>query len=321
MLPRLILGFALLMFFGRSAHGQVVAFQPPTAEARAAAAGDIRALPEALKRAFAPDTALFEPVEVPGPHDWLANHSEPGQTFAQFLRGNSARPSRLRGTLYFQPLGEFEESTAPSLAKLGDFASAFFSLKVALLPAVSVASVPARTRINKSTQKSQVLSPEVLRWLARRLPGDGFSIIAITMTDLFPDESWNFVFGQASLSERTGVFSFARYDPAFFGGARDGDTSRLMLERAAKVLAHETGHMFGIRHCVFYRCLMNGSNHLDEADTRPMHLCPVCLRKLHSATGFDIARREERLHEFFKANGFSDAAAWSERRIRQLAGR
>lgn len=313
--------FAFLMISCRFVHGQITAFRPPEADARAAAAGDIRALPEALKRAFAPDTTLFEAVEVPGPHDWLANHPEPGQTFAQFLRGNSARPTRLRGTLYFQPVGDFEESAAPSLTKLGDFASAFFSLKVAVLPAVAAASVPARTRINKNTQKPQMLAPEVLRWLARRLPGDGFSIIAITMTDLYPDESWNFVFGQASLSERTGVFSFARYDPAFFGGARDADASRLMLERAAKVLAHETGHMFGIRHCVFYRCLMNGSNHLDEADTRPMHLCPVCLRKLHSATGFDIARREERLHEFFKANGISDAAAWSERRIKQLAGR
>ena len=65
---------------------------------------------------------------------------------------------------------------------------------------------------------------------------------------------------------------------------------------------------------------MNGSNHLGEADSRPMHLCPVCLRKLHSATGLDIASREERLGAFFKANGFPEAAAWSERRARQLAG-
>jgi hypothetical protein len=32
--------------------------------------------------------------------------------------------------------------------------------------------------------------------------------------------------------------------------------------------------------CTAYACLMNGSNHQEEKDRRPMHLCPVCLRKL-----------------------------------------
>jgi archaemetzincin len=319
MRPVLVMLAALLL--ATDANAQPAGFQLPSSEARAAAAGDLSPLPEVLKRALDPASALFEPIETPGPHDWLANHPEPGQTFEQFLRSHSARPSRSRGTLCFQPMGDFAGEEAPSLAKLSDFAAAFFGLKVAILPRVALGEVPAKTRINRNTQKPQMLSPEVLRWLARRLPGDGFCIIAITMTDLYPDESWNFVFGQASLSERTGVFSFARYDPAFFGGARDASTSRIVLERAAKVLAHETGHMFGIRHCIFYRCLMNGSNHLDEADSRPFHLCPVCLRKLHSATGFDVVKREERLREFFKANDFSEAAAWSEKRLEELGRR
>jgi archaemetzincin len=33
------------------------------------------------------------------------------------------------------------------------------------------------------------------------------------MEDLYPEPSWNFVFGQASLNERVGVYSFARYGP------------------------------------------------------------------------------------------------------------
>ena len=36
----------------------------------------------------------------------------------------------------------------------------------------------------------------------------------------------------------------------------------LTLRRSCKVLAHEACHMFGIEHCVWFRCLMNGSNHL-----------------------------------------------------------
>jgi archaemetzincin len=72
-------------------------------------------------------------------------------------------------------------------------------------------------------------------------------MIAITMTDLYPNESWNFVFGQASIENRVGVFSFARYHPSWRGGEADENTERLVLTRAAKVLTHETGHMFGIR--------------------------------------------------------------------------
>ena len=36
------------------------------------------------------------------------------------------------------------------------------------------------------------------------------------MIDLYPNESWNFVFGQANPGAGVGVFSFARYDPLFY---------------------------------------------------------------------------------------------------------
>lgn len=293
-------------------------FVVPDAAKRAAAIGDVSGLPPVLRRAFAADEEWFPLVENPGPNDWLANHPEPGQTFAGFLAEKHARPTKTTGILYFLPLGDFPGESAPSLAKLGDFATAFFGLKVSVLPAVPVKKVPAKTRTNRNTHKPQMLSTDVLEWLTRQLPADGFCIIAITMMDLYPEESWNFVFGQASLYERTGVFSFARHDPAFFGEERGVGFERYILERAAKVLAHETGHMFGIRHCVYFRCVMNGSNHLGESDSRPLHLCPVCLRKLHSATGFNVVRREGALHEYFKAAGFTTEQEWSRRRIEQL---
>ena len=48
-------------------------------------------------------------------------------------------------------------------------------------------------------------------------------------------------------------------------------------------MTHEIGHLFGIYHCIHFECIMNGSNHLDEADGRPFHLCPICLHKLYFA--------------------------------------
>jgi archaemetzincin len=68
-------------------------------------------------------------------------------------------------------------------------------------------------------------------------------------------------------------------------------------------MTHELGHMFGIAHCTAYRCLMNGSNSLKETDAAPMHLCPVCLRKLHASVGFSPAARYASLESFYRTHG------------------
>ncbi|MEM7036157.1 MAG: archaemetzincin, partial [Bacteroidota bacterium] len=130
--------------------------------------------------------------------------------------------------------------------------------------------------------------------------------------------SWNYVFGQASLKNRVGVFSFARYDPRFWNEETDASTKTLVLQRAAKVLTHETGHMFGFAHCIHYECNMNGSNNLPETDGAPMHLCPVCLRKLHHAIGFDPAHRYKGLQRFYKANGLTEEATWVSKRTKAI---
>lgn len=84
-----------------------------------------------------------------------------------------------------------------------------------ILDAVPVEKVPARQRINPGTQKRQFLTTEILHWLPSLKPADSYALIAVTMEDLYPDEKWNFVFGQARLMGGVGVFSFARYDPDF----------------------------------------------------------------------------------------------------------
>ena len=60
-----------------------------------------------------------------------------------------------------------------------------------------------------------------------------------------------------------GIYSFARYDPDFFDEARPKDYADLILRRSCKVLAHEIRHMFGLQHCIYYDCLLNGSNNLE----------------------------------------------------------
>lgn len=290
-------------------------FTPPTSVERTAALGDVSGLPALLRCALEPRQD-FEPIPVPGPNDWLANHPEPGQTFDQYVRSQPNRPDEQRRKIYLQRIGDSDRLGFPALADLARFTAAFFALEAETLPSIDLIQVDATIRSNPASGHLQLLATDIMRLLRTRLPADAFALIGITMVDLYPDPRWNFVFGQASLRDRIGVYSFARYDPEFYGEAPA--TGNLLLRRSCKVLAHETAHMFGILHCIWYRCLINGSNHLAESHARPLHLCPVDLRKLQWNIGFDIMERYRHLLRFHAEAGFDDEVRWLERRIRSI---
>jgi archaemetzincin len=270
------------------------------------AIGSLNGLPAGVRQLF--DSAGFTPLQAPRPQDWLANHPETGQTFAQFVQSHPNRPDTRRRTLYLQPLDEFP-ATGPELPKLKEFTEAFFAMPVCVLSLLEHRAATITSRVNAYTGQRQLLTGDVLDLLAQRLPPDAFCLLGITLQDLYPDPSWNFVFGQASPRERVGVYSFTRYDPRFYG-QDTSDRARLMLRRSCKVLAHESAHMFGISHCIYFRCLMNGSNHIAESDLRPLHLCPVDLHKLCESIGFDPVARYAHLLNFSRAAGFNDEAQW-----------
>jgi archaemetzincin len=164
----------------------------------------------------------------------------------------------------------------------------------------------------------QILSTYVLDTvLYPRLPKDATAYIAFTPSDLWPGEGWNFVFGQASLSHRVGVWSLFR-----FGDPDESDEAfRLCLKRTIKTATHETGHMFSMLHCIQYKCNMCGSNHLAESDRRPLWLCPHCLAKLCWATKADPENRFERLAAFCEKNGLGQEKAFFEKSLAALSQR
>jgi len=86
------------------------------------------------------------------------------------------------------------------------------------------------------------------------------------------------------------------------------------FERVAKMVLHQVSHMFGLLHCCYYRCLMNGVATSDEAFRRPPYLCAICLKKLHLALAFHPLERYERLAEAWGAAGSPDIAAWYQTR-------
>jgi archaemetzincin len=295
-------------------------FKPPGTAERLRAIGSTKGLPETLRLAFDPGSD-FDPIPAPKPGDWLAEHFEPGQSFDDFVGEGLAKPDGTRKRLYLHPLGEFHRERSPSVETLKEYAIAYFGMDVEVLSPWDFHGAGFTTRINPWTGKRQILTTDVLERLTSRLPKDAFCVLAITMEDLYPHPTWNFVFGQASSRHRVGVFSFARYDPAFYGEARGKDYHEVLLRRSCKVLVHEMSHMFGLDHCIFFRCVMNGSNHLHESDSRPLNLCPACLRKLQFSIGFDVANRYERLLHFYQKVGFEDEARWMTKRLSRITRR
>ena len=93
----------------------------------------------------------------------------------------------------------------------------------------------------------------------------------------------------------------------------------MCLRRTLSTASHETGHILGMAHCTAYLCLMNGSNHQEEKDRRPMHLCPVCLRKLCWNLRVEPVPYTARLKVFCQQNALSPESRWYERALAALA--
>ena len=123
---------------------------------------------------------------------------------------------------------------------------------------------------------------------------DTYCILAVTNNDLYPRDSWNFVFGMADMTNHCGVFSFARHavDSAEGVEMSEEEKAQVWCRRSCGTMVHEIGHMFGLNHCIYYECTMNGSNGSFELARHPNRtLCPICLAKLKMNAKFDCRER------------------------------
>ncbi|HEX6901642.1 MAG TPA: archaemetzincin [Thermoanaerobaculia bacterium] len=234
--------------------------------------------------------------------DWLYDHPEPGQTFEQYLasRPNLAREGRR--VISVRPLGDLTPARLRIVELAADYLERFFGLPARVEPPLPLDDVPASaSRIHPEWKTRQIRTGYLLGVLQRWLPIDAAAHIGLTSYDLYPNEKYNFVFGQASLRTRVGVWSLHHFGEP----DKDDQEFRVVLLRALKTASHETAHMFSLHHCTKYECVMNGSNSLYESDSRPLDTCPECMAKICWATRCDPARRYERLAAFCLRHGLA----------------
>jgi len=239
------------------------------------------------------DDSDWERLGPPSPREWLAVFYEEGQTFEEYKRQVKNLKTEEKRTIYIQPLGVVDGRI---LKDIREYAELFFCVPALLNEPLSIPEDCYNER------RRQFDTSKILQNLIRKRPKDALSYVAVMERDLYV-ENLNFVFGLGSFDERVGVYSLIRFRSDY----------RTLIRRALATMTHEIGHILSMKHCIFYKCLMCGSNSLTESDRRPIHLCPVCLSKLEWNLKFDRRERYQRLRDFYKRIGLDQEAEFAGR--------
>ncbi len=82
-----------------------------------------------------------------------------------------------------------------------------------------------------------------------------------------------FIFGQAIYKGNSGIASLYRLRNEQYG--MKPDESKL-LDRFKKVIIHELGHTFGLKHCYVPTCVMRSGTYVEHLDQKNHTLCKTC---------------------------------------------
>jgi archaemetzincin len=236
-----------------------------------------------------------------GNDDWLAAHSERYQSMQMYIASNPNHVNAQQKYLYITTIGFMDSLAQQTLQLTCDYLSIVYQMPLKILPSINSSSINANNQrvLNGKIQfKTKYILDTILKPI---LPTDAFACIGFTTTDLYPQDDWHFVFGQASLKNRVGVWSMARL--------RNTESKNIFVKRTLQVAVHEVGHLFGITHCTNYECTMNGSNSLEESDGQNMWMCHKCISKLAWNRQLCAVKYLEKLDAFWQRNKDIDSNA------------
>jgi archaemetzincin len=244
-------------------------------------------------------------------NDWQADNKPVKQTYQAYIDSKPTSTTQQRDKIYLQSFGQFTHKEQKIIEITAEYLRLFYHLEVKILATQSLDTIPKTVqRINQHTLENQILSTYLLSSvLLPQLPDSAAVYIGFTPSDLYPSPTWNYVFGQANLRQRTGIWSIYR----FGNPDLNEETFKLVLARTIKTASHEIGHIFSIRHCLDYQCAMARSNHLRDLDKHPVHFCPTCTAKVCTNLRIDLVEHYKGLKLFWQKNGFDEQALFCEK--------
>src|SRR5215213_3220986 len=166
---------------------------------------------EKLKKQRGAVVRFYQPMHIEE-GDWLDSQHEQGQTFEEYIVSNPTLPTAERKTIYIQPIGNFTPQQRNAIRLTAEYMRAFYNLPVKLNADRHIGNVPADLKReigypNNIQIRTTYFLDDVLPKL---IPDDAAAFIAFTNVDLYPGDTWHFVFGQASLEKRVGIWSLYR---------------------------------------------------------------------------------------------------------------
>ncbi|MFB6454973.1 archaemetzincin [Chitinophaga sp. Hz27] len=237
------------------------------------------------------------PLQAPQRGEWLYKHKENGQSLKEYKAAHPIKASSERSVIYLLPVGTFTPLQKEIIAATRSYNETFFQLKTVVLPAISDTMPPIAQRLYGEDNHPQLLASYILDSVIKtKKPKDAIVLLAISAKDLYPQSSWNYVFGLASYSEQVGISSIYRLQ----NQQLDSSNYTVCLRRLLIISTHEIGHMFSMHHCIHAKCTMNGTNGLEETDRTPARLCAVCQQKLAMAVVYSNEQRLQQLITFFR---------------------
>ena len=260
-------------------------------------------------------TVFYKPIPAPGKNDWLMNHKEYGQTFLEYKRFGFHKIEKEKDVIYIATISfninpSFDQSLITSMIVLCQ--SYFYDMKIKLLNLkINLDGVEYR---NYEDGSYQMNACTIIERIYYEMPEDGYCLICLTDIDLYNDvnvikpRKWvyypppyknDFCYELNSFKYWVSICSIARFDPLFAVDKKPEDeNSKIksyfsLLKRCAKLVIKNIAHMFGLKNCIFFSCIMNGFGSMEEFDSRPIEVCPCCLRKIFT----NISRKYESLDD------------------------
>jgi hypothetical protein len=92
----------------------------------------------AIRSAGRAIASLHSPLGATQNGDWLDEHEEPGQSFEEYRHSDPVLPTKVRTTMYLQPLGDFDPTQAAAIEATAELLGTFYGVPVRMLDEMKI---------------------------------------------------------------------------------------------------------------------------------------------------------------------------------------